>query len=268
MYCYLPKLACFKQLFARHFSSFNLLFLYIVLRIHFDPRATAIRPSLAPAALFPPLALAILCSLFGACNLPNQSQESDEQSQESICQGCTYLISAYDESIYSLTADEVICITASGHFTGRLNRATSTGNIRICNEGLFQPTRISLNSGTLQVDNYGLFRPGAINLNPGVDSIIINNFQGAEFRPGAFNLHEPGSVFHNYGRFSPARFSIAQGALFINHPSGITTTDVFSLRNSARAINQGSWTLKGSIDRDGSSSFQNEGSLELLGNQR
>lgn len=118
----------------------------------------------------------------------------------------------------------------------------------------------------MQIDNFGTFQPGAINLNAGVVSTVINNFEGAEFRPGAFNLHESGSVFHNYGNFSPARFSIARGARFINHPSGVTNTGILSLRNEAKALNQGTWTLNGSLDRDSSSELENEGSLQLTGN--
>jgi hypothetical protein len=209
-----------------------------------------------------------LAVLFAGCGGQSANLAESRATAPAICLDCTHTISGYDATVYSFSGSEVLCITASGHFSGRINRATATGEIRICNEGLFEPTSISLYAGSMQIDNYGIFRPGIINLNPGVARTVINNFEEAEFKPGAFNLHEAGSVFNNYGSFSPARFSMARGALFINHPSGNTTTDVFSMRHDAKAINRGTWTLSGTLDRDTSTSLENEGSLQMTGNPR
>ena len=220
-------------------------------------------PENNPLTLLIKIVLMLLPVLLAACGKVGPQTDAQAPRPAPSCEACTHTISGYDEAIYALSGGEVICITASGHFAGRINRATGDGPTLICNKGLFQPVLISLHAGSVQIDNYGIFRPGAVNLSPRNTRTLINNHPGAEFRPGAFNLHGAGNEFHNYGTFSPARFSMASGALFINYPGGITTTDLFSLRQKARAINQGAWTLHETIDRDGSSSLQNEGQLQM-----
>lgn len=180
------------------------------------------------------------------------------------CPDCSHYISDYDESTLSLSGGEVICITETGHFAGRINRPSGSGLVRICNEGRLSPRLISFHSGITHIDNFGIFQPGAINLTSSTQQTHIINHPSGRFTPGAFNLHGPESQFHNYGEFSPDRLLLSHGARIVNHASGQINSRIFSLKKGSKAENHGSWILVGDIARDATSTFRNEGEMQLV----
>jgi len=166
----------------------------------------------------------------------------DTTTDPQTCTSCTYVIDGVDNSTLSLSGGEVICITTSGEFTGKINRYSGSGLVQICNEGVFSPSQINFNSGTHQIDNYGSAYPGTININGG-SSTLIYNYENADFSPTKFNLRRSGTEFHNYGTFTPTNLVIDNDGMLYNHESGyaeLTNLD----------INGGAVYNKGEIDND------------------
>lgn len=166
----------------------------------------------------------------------------DTTTDPQICTSCTYVIDGVDNSTLSLTGGEVICITTSGEFTGKINRYSGSALVQICNEGIFDPSEINFNSGSNQIDNYGSASPTNININGGASSIIYN-YENGDFSPTKFNLRRSGTEFHNYGNFQPTNLVIDNDGMLYNHSSGTA-----SLTNLT--INGGNIFNEGEIDND------------------
>ncbi|MFK7926378.1 MAG: T9SS type A sorting domain-containing protein [Bacteroidia bacterium] len=161
----------------------------------------------------------------------------DTTTDPQICTSCTYVIDGVDNSTLTLTGGEVICITTSGEFTGKINRYSGSGLVQICNEGIFDPSTINFNSGINQLDNYGSASPTNININGGT-STTIYNYENADFSPNKFNLRRSGTEFHNYGTFNPTNLVMDNDGLLYNHSSGeasLTNLDI----NGGTLINEG-----------------------------
>ncbi len=207
-------------------------------------------------------ALITCCLIVGIGCAPHNSQS--ETLITIGCPDCTFSISDYDESTLSLSDGEIICITETGHFAGRINRSSGSGLVQICNEGRLSPRLISLHSGITHIDNFGTFQPGAMNLTSSTQQTHIVNHPSGRFTPGALNLHGPESQIHNYGEFSPDRLLLSHGARIVNHASGQINSRIFSLKKGSQAENHGSWILVGDIERDATSTFRNEGEMQLV----
>lgn len=67
------------------------------------------------------------------------------------CGSCDITISSASNSSYTVSAGQLLCITSSGKYTGSV---TLDGGA-ICNEGVFKPTLITINTGT--INNYNRF---------------------------------------------------------------------------------------------------------------
>lgn len=104
------------------------------------------------------------------------------------CQECSVTISRGDSSVYILNGGDVLCITKSGSFSGRILRWTGSQELLICNEGEFLSKNVQLNSGINKINNYGIFKPKILQIYPGTKQTIFKNYQNATFSPKHLHL--------------------------------------------------------------------------------
>ena len=185
----------------------------------------------------------------------------DSTEDPKICTSCTYVIDDADNSTLNLSDGDIICITESGEFTGTINRWSGSGNIQICNEGVFNPNQLNLNAGSNQIDNYGIIDAGTINIYNDVSSATIINYADAEMTTATLVMQGENTSLHTYGDFDPGKITIDNGATLKIY-EGVTTDLSDITINAGNLINEGNIDMKDkSFDINAGVSVSNYGLL-------
>lgn len=148
-------------------------------------------------------------------------------SVKSQCTGCQYTITVPNSATHSLTAGQVVCITGTGAFTGRLNNFN--GNTLCIGTGVtYNPSSAPNYNGNWTINNYGTF----------------SNTSNLNFNSGTNFLN--GST----GTITLAGFNVNSGVSFINQ-GNLTVTGNINVNSGATLTLGGTTTINGSISNNG-----------------
>lgn len=140
--------------------------------------------------------------------------------ESSPCQECTYVIKDTSASEYRLQGGETICIRKKGRFTGRILRWQGDETCRICNEGSFHPSQLSLESGINILDNYGEVALRKVTAHTPSLSVQLTNYANAVLSVEQLILNGPSHNLTNGGILSIGEFFLSNAASFRNESTG------------------------------------------------
>lgn len=165
------------------------------------------------------------------------------------CTGCQYTITVPNSATHNLTAGQVVCITGTGAFTGRLNNFS--GNTLCIGTGVtYNPASTPNYNGNWSIINHGTFQnTGNLNFNSGTS---FYNGETGTISLNSINISS-GVSFSNYGNLTTTGITLNSNANVI---LGGTTTI------NGPLMNNGNLTIIGSVT---ASSITNNGSGRIIG---
>ena len=180
------------------------------------------------------------------------------------CNTCTDYITGQQGGNLRLRDGDVLCITATGNFSGNLQLRGRNDTIRIVNEGVMNPNNMNFNRGYYVVENYGVFDVNPINYNQ-ADYVRIINHETGQFHVETLNLRNQG-IFENAGTFTARNFNTSGGATFTNETTGSVGIRGLVVNGGSTINNRGEWDISPNGLTLNNSTWNNDGVLNVATN--
>lgn len=179
----------------------------------------------------------------------------------STCADCTKIISRNVSRSITLEDGDVLCIGKNGKFTGTIYRWDGQDTVTICNEGIFNPTKLSIHSGKNVIKNYGSMSPEYMRIfSKSIHNLIIN-YDGATLSPQKMYMGRANYILKNYGDFSPDKLHVPSESVVYNYQQANITNQKLRITGHGQVVNNGFWWVEEPLTEKELSQISNQGEM-------